>query len=136
MRIIVDLDTDGPVTEAAVAGNVRDAIEHWRLNVGLSADDDVGSVRSVSVVLDGLPRKRVRIRCTQKDLNNVAYVHQANGGGWRCQLANGIPASFSYAGVLGDETGVVFRLEDAATAEDALQVMRAAGGRNWTYELV
>ena len=77
---------------------------------------------------------RIRIKCTDS-LRNVSYVHNSNGH-WRCNLSNGIPAGMSYAGVTGDEMAVLFALDDATSADDALAVMRRHGSRLCQYEVV
>jgi hypothetical protein len=77
---------------------------------------------------------RIRIKCTDK-LRNVAYVHNT-GGSWRCNLANGIPASLSYAGVRGDEMAALFALDDAQHEDDALAAMIKHGSQHFNYEVV
>jgi hypothetical protein len=75
----------------------------------------------------------IRIKCTDKH-GNVAYVHNG-GGSWRCTLANGIPAAFSYAGVRSDEMACQFDLEDCSTPEEALAVVQKHGSHTYKYEV-
>ena len=75
-----------------------------------------------------------RIKCTD-ELGNVSYLFKRNGE-WSCVLANGTPASFSYAGIHGDEMAAIFRLEDAATVEDAVAVAKNLGSPRARYEVV
>ena len=76
----------------------------------------------------------MRIRATDK-LGNVAYVY-ARGGEWRCALANGTAAAFSYAGLGYDEMIVKFALEDCTDSDAALAVCRSYGNNTTRYELV
>lgn len=47
VRILVELATTGSVTDEVVRSNVQRAVEAWKGNVGLSADDDEGMVDGV-----------------------------------------------------------------------------------------
>jgi hypothetical protein len=47
LRILVELETDGPVTPEVVRSNVHQAIHQWRGAAGLSADDDEGMVGEI-----------------------------------------------------------------------------------------
>jgi len=123
MKMNIKLDIADGTPPELVGACVRAGIEDWLIENGYPTAAPQKTA------------KRIRIKCTEVRLSNVSYVH-CDGGDWRCVLANGIPAGMSYAGVLGDETKVRFKLEDATTPEEALEVMRAAGGRHWTYELV
>jgi hypothetical protein len=92
-------------------------------------------------------RKPIRIKASDHTYSppNVAYLHETPTG-WRCTLANGTPAAFSYAGIRGDETAARFALEDCETGEQALAAVRQHGARYlsgpkqgetvYTYELV
>lgn len=66
-----------------------------------------------------------RLKITD-DLGNVSYIH--NSGGWRCTLANGIPASFFYAVGNCDETALRFGLEDAKDDEERLLIVSSVAG--------
>lgn len=76
----------------------------------------------------------IRIKCTDQH-RNVSYVHNS-GGSWRCTLANGIPASMSYAGVRGDEMAAKFALDDAKSQDEALAAMMKHGSKLCRYETV
>lgn len=78
--------------------------------------------------------RRARVKATDP-LKNPAYIHH-DGDRWKCTLANGIPAALFYAGVLGDETALRFRLDDCESAEEVLTAVRDAGSRRYEYELV
>lgn len=71
--------------------------------------------------------KTMRFKCTDR-LGNVAYVYQ-HGNVWRCTLANGTPAAFSYAVGPCDEMGLKFALEDAISDQHRLSILKQAAGR-------
>lgn len=124
MKIMIEVDIPEGTAPGLVGACVHAGVENWLSKNGYPTAPSATTAR------------RIRIRCTEVRLpSNVSYVHRENDG-WRCILSNGIPAAFSYAGVLGDETGVRFALEDTTSAEEALAIMRKAGGRHWNYELV
>lgn len=77
----------------------------------------------------------IRIKCTD-DLGNVAYIYRPANGKWHCALANGIPATLSYAGILEDQMGTYFKLDDCTSAAAALNVVRESGSKNCSYEVV
>jgi len=77
----------------------------------------------------------IRIKATSA-LGGVAYIHRAADGPFSCVLANGIPASLSYAGIHADEMGCRFALDDCSTGEEALAVVRQHGASNYTYDLL
>lgn len=76
----------------------------------------------------------IRIKATSI-LGGVAYVHREGGGSFRCTLANGIPASLSYAGILADEMACRFALDDCSTGLDALAIVKQLGSATYRYEL-
>ena len=82
----------------------------------------------------------IRIKATDQ-LKNVTYITNTNGE-WKCNLAKGVPVSFSYAGINRDVMACIFDLEDntaTGTLEErrskALDVVRKHGGKAWTYEI-
>jgi hypothetical protein len=77
---------------------------------------------------------RTRIRATDK-LGNVAYVY-GQGPDWRCALANGTGAAFSYAGLGYDEMAVKFAFEDCTSSAEIVAVCQRFGGKNTNYNLV
>jgi len=77
--------------------------------------------------------RHVRVKCTDQH-KNVAYIYWRDG--WRCALANGAPAGFSYAGVHGDEMALGFALEDAASSSEVLAAVKKYGSARVTYELI
>jgi hypothetical protein len=124
MKVMIELEIADGTAPGLVGACVHAGVEDWLTRNGYPTAPAT------------TPGRRIRIRCTEVRLpSNVSYVHRKDDG-WRCVLSNGIPAAFSYAGVLGDETMVRFALEDATTAEEALAILRKAGGRHWNYELV
>jgi len=124
MKVMIELDIADGTAPGLVGACVHAGVEDWLTRNGYPT------------AAPAAPARRIRIRCTDLRLpSNVSYVHRAEDG-WRCVLSNGIPAAFSYAGVLGDETGVRFALEDATSADEALAILRKAGGRCWNYETV
>lgn len=79
----------------------------------------------------------IRIKATEADLRNVAYIYRRTGETvFRCKLSNGIPCSYSYAGIDGDKAAFDFALEDARTAEDVLVACERFGSRRFTYEII
>lgn len=65
----------------------------------------------------------IRIEATDA-LGNRAFLFQQPQGSWGCTLANGTPASFSYAGIdHGEEAACRLALHDCHTREDALAVV-------------
>jgi hypothetical protein len=52
MRLIVDLEEDGPVTPEIVRQSVEYAIRDYRAKNGLSADEDEGMINSIEVTVD------------------------------------------------------------------------------------
>jgi len=85
---------------------------------------EVGAFITAARAVESKQAHAARVRCTDT-LGNVAYVYHKQGY-WRCTLANGIPASLSYAGVSRDETGLKFKLDDCETAADVLALMKAS----------
>lgn len=77
----------------------------------------------------------VQIRASD-DLGNIAYIHRDEGGRFRCTLANGIPAAFSYAGIADDEMACRFAIDDCDSRETALAVVKRFGSPNYRYELI
>jgi len=51
MRLLVELEEDGPVTPEIVRGRVERAIEMMRDNEGLSGDEDEGQINTVEVTI-------------------------------------------------------------------------------------
>jgi hypothetical protein len=83
--------------------------------------------------------KRLRIKCTDTQLGNVAWLYRTDDGGWRCMLSNRCPAAFSYAGIdYEKEAECAFALEDAGDDTAALwDVCRKhSRGTLWNYEVV
>lgn len=78
--------------------------------------------------------RATRIKVTD-ELNNVAYIHFSAARGWCCTLSNGIAASFWYAVGNCDEQGLRFRLDDAQTPEELLQIVMAAAGPRRKVEI-
>lgn len=79
--------------------------------------------------------RTIRIKSTDQ-YGNVAYIYRRRGEiKFRCALADGIPASFSFAGISGDEMGAKFEMEDCETAEDVLIVCERRGSHLHTYEI-
>ena len=65
---------------------------------------------------------RLRVKATDH-LGNVAFIHNV-GGGWRCNLGNGISASLSHAGIKHEnETECLLDLADVSTPEEVLGVI-------------
>ena len=77
----------------------------------------------------------IRIKSTDR-LGNVAYLHRDDDGSFRCTLANGLPASFFYAGIQPDEMACRFALKDCATAHEALAIVERYGSPLHRYELL
>lgn len=77
----------------------------------------------------------IRIKATDR-LGTIAYVHRSEDGAFRCTLPNGIPASFSYAGIQPDEMACRFALDDCTTGEEALGIMRQYGSASYAYDLL
>jgi hypothetical protein len=77
----------------------------------------------------------IRIKATSS-LGSVAYIHRAGAGSFCCTLANGTPAAFSYAGIDADEMARRFALDDCATGEEALGIVKQFGLDDYTYALV
>lgn len=76
-----------------------------------------------------------RLKCTDP-CRNVAYIHHTAHRGWSCTLANGIPAAMHYAVGNADEMALKFRLEDAASDAERLQIVREVAGPRYKVELV
>jgi hypothetical protein len=66
----------------------------------------------------------IRIKATHGDLrNNVAYLYNT-GQHWSCMLANGIPASFHYAGIgHGSEAVAELELRGVRTGAEAMAII-------------
>lgn len=91
LRILVELEVDGPVTESVILDNVRNAIVYQRAEHGLSGDDDEGMVGQVStrILKTGTPSdddtKRLGeqlgqiIRETGRSRIHVALIHHSHG---------------------------------------------------------
>ena len=63
----------------------------------------------------------LRIKATDDVLVNVAYIIRNSDGSYRCALANGTPASFSYAGIQPNkEMECKFALMDAGNDHQAI----------------
>jgi len=77
----------------------------------------------------------IRIKATSA-LGGVAYIHRSIDGAFSCVLANGIPASLSYAGIHTDEMACRFALDDCSTGEEALAIVRQRGASNYIYDLL
>lgn len=79
---------------------------------------------------------KIRIRSTDV-LGNVAFIYRLDNGKWRCTLANGIPASFSYAGVKFNlEQECKFALEDAVTPDEVMEEVKKRSYGGYRYEFV
>ncbi|MDF0491566.1 hypothetical protein PX699_16730 [Sphingobium sp. H39-3-25] len=76
----------------------------------------------------------IRIKATGS-LGHIAYVHRSGGGSFSCTLANGTPAAFSYAGITTDEMACRFELNDCASGQEALAIVKRHGSAGYTYEL-
>lgn len=77
----------------------------------------------------------IRIKSSDR-LGNIAYIHRDGNSGFRCTLADGLPASLSYAGIGSDEMACRFALEACVTGEQALEVVQRHGSPLHRYELV
>ena len=70
------------------------------------------------------------------NLGAIAYIYRTKGGSFHCALADGTPASFSYAGIGPDEMACRFALDDCSTGEQALDIVRQHASALYSYELL
>lgn len=89
---------------------------------------DSGSIRPAVRTM----REAVRIRATDR-MGNVAYIHREANRPMRCTLANGVSAALFYAGIRVDEATCRFALDDCATADQALAIVRRYGSLDYGY---
>lgn len=66
------------------------------------------------------------IRISTRDVfGNLHYLYNTPAGNWQAALANGTPFAFGQAAHTRDEMALKFELERAATAEEAVRILRS-----------